>query len=186
MIDILKVILSALHPFLTLPNDVLKYKRGTFFLVSSDLMKGPKRYLFCSWKRCSQKRQKNLGSWKWCCQKWEKSTFIKSLKKCKIVFSSHGKPFRILLIDRCQPFGAILWIFLSEFTNPDKYSQFDGQVWKQLLSLTLWQCQVAVLKSIPRAWFWHGCEPPWSVSEWRWKHFRWLGGYQWMTGVSYK
>ena len=29
--DILTSILSALHPFLTLPNDVLKRKRGTFF-----------------------------------------------------------------------------------------------------------------------------------------------------------
>ena len=54
--DILTSILSALHPFLTLPNDVLKRKRGTFFSVSSDvLLKGTKRYLFCSWKRCSQK-----------------------------------------------------------------------------------------------------------------------------------
>ena len=148
-----------------------KAQKGTFFAVGSDVLKSAK----------------NLGSWKWCCQKREKGTFIKSLKKCKIVFSSHGKqPFRILPIDRCQPFGAILWIFLSEFTNPDKYSQFDGQVWKQLLSLTLWQCQVAVLKSIPRAWFWHGCKPSWSVSEWSWKHCHWLSGYQWMTGVSYK
>ena len=29
--DIMTSILSALHPFLTLPNDVLKRKRGTFF-----------------------------------------------------------------------------------------------------------------------------------------------------------
>ena len=56
--DILSI-LSALHPFLTLPNDVLKRKGGTFFSVSSDLMKGTKRYLFCSWKRCSQKRGKS-------------------------------------------------------------------------------------------------------------------------------
>ena len=51
-------ILSALHPFPTLPNDVLKRERGTFFSVQGDLMKGTKRYLFCSWKRCSQKREK--------------------------------------------------------------------------------------------------------------------------------
>ena len=57
--DILTSILSALHPFLTLRNDVLKRKRGTYFSVSSDLMKGTKRYLFCSWKRCSQKRGKS-------------------------------------------------------------------------------------------------------------------------------
>ena len=43
--DILTSILSALHPFLTLPNDVLKRKRGTFSSVSSDLIKGAKKYL---------------------------------------------------------------------------------------------------------------------------------------------
>ena len=110
--DILTTILSALHPFLTLPNNVLKCTRRTFFSVSSDLMKGTKRYLFCSWKRCSQK--------------CEKGTFLavgsdvfKSAKKIPlIVFSSHGKPFRILLIDRCQLFGVIFMNFLSEFTNP--------------------------------------------------------------------
>ena len=94
--DILTSILSALQPFLALPNDVLKRKRGTFFSVSSDLMKGTKRYLFCSWKRCSQKREKGtflaVGS-----------DVLKSAKKVPlIVFSSHGKPFRILLIDRCH------------------------------------------------------------------------------------
>ena len=56
--NILTSILSTFHPFLTLPNDDLKCKRGTFFTVSSDLMKGPKRYLFCNWKRCSKKREK--------------------------------------------------------------------------------------------------------------------------------
>ena len=55
--DILTSILSALHLFLTLPNDVLKHKRGTSLSLSSYLMKGAKRYLFSSWKRCSQKRQ---------------------------------------------------------------------------------------------------------------------------------
>ena len=55
--DILTSILSTLHLFLTLPNDVLKHKRGTFLSLSSCLMKGAKRYLFSSWKRCSQKRQ---------------------------------------------------------------------------------------------------------------------------------
>ena len=57
MNDILTSILSALHPFFTLPNDVLKRERGTFFSVSSDVMKGAERNLFCSWKRCSQKRK---------------------------------------------------------------------------------------------------------------------------------
>ena len=55
--DILTSILSTLHLFLTLPNDVLKHKRGTFLSLSSYLMKGAKGYLFSSWKRCSQKRQ---------------------------------------------------------------------------------------------------------------------------------
>ena len=57
--DILTSILSALHPFLNLPNDDLKRARGsrTVLSLSSDLMKGAKRYLFSSWKRCSQKRQ---------------------------------------------------------------------------------------------------------------------------------
>ena len=40
MNDILTSLLSALHPFLTLPNDVLKRERGTFSSVSSDHMKG--------------------------------------------------------------------------------------------------------------------------------------------------
>ena len=57
--DTLTSILSALHPFLTLPNDDLKREGGsrTFLSLSSDLIKGAKRYLFSSWKRCSQKRQ---------------------------------------------------------------------------------------------------------------------------------
>ena len=89
-----------------------KAQKRYLFSVSSNLMKGTKRYLFCSWKRCSQKREKGtflaVGS-----------DVLKSAKKVPlIVFSSHGKPFRILLIDRCQPFGVILWIFLSQFTNP--------------------------------------------------------------------
>ena len=46
--DILTSILSALHPFLTLPNDDLKRERGsrTVLSLSSDLMEGAKRYLF--------------------------------------------------------------------------------------------------------------------------------------------
>ena len=78
MNDILTSILFALHPFLTLPNDVLKRKRGTFFVVGSGVLKSAKKVPL-------------------------------------IVFSSHGKPFRILLIDRCQPFGVIFMNFLSEF-----------------------------------------------------------------------
>ena len=57
--DILTSILSAFHPFLTLPNDDLKHERGSriFLSLSRDLIKDAKRYLFCSWKWCSQKRQ---------------------------------------------------------------------------------------------------------------------------------
>ena len=57
--DTLTSMLSALHPFLTLPNDDLKRQRGsrTFLSLSSDLMIGAKRYLFSLWKQCSQKRQ---------------------------------------------------------------------------------------------------------------------------------
>ena len=110
--DILTSILSALHPFLTLPNDVLNRKKGTFFSVPTDLMKGTKRYLFCSWKRYCQKREKGpflaVGN-----------DVLKSAKKVPlIVFSSHWKPFRIPLIDRCQLFGVIFRNFLSELTNP--------------------------------------------------------------------
>ena len=47
------------------------------------------------------------------------SDVLKRAKKVPlIVFSSDGKPFRILLIDRCQLFGVIFMNFVSEFTNP--------------------------------------------------------------------
>ena len=36
----------------------LVFRKGTFLSLSSDLMKGAKRYLFCSWKQCSQKHEK--------------------------------------------------------------------------------------------------------------------------------
>ena len=59
--DILTSILSALHPFLTFPNDLLKHKRGiffrfqaiswkaqkgTFFAVGSDVLKSAKKVPF--------------------------------------------------------------------------------------------------------------------------------------------
>ena len=43
--NILTSILSAFHPFLTLPNGDLNLERGTFLSLSSDLTKGTKRYL---------------------------------------------------------------------------------------------------------------------------------------------
>ena len=119
--DILTSILSALYPFLTLPNDVLQRKRGTFFSVSSDLMKGTKRYLFCSWKRCSQKREKGtflaVGS-----------DVLKSAKKVPlIVFSRYGKPFRILLIDRCH-------------INRCLFAKFETNCWA-------WHCNMYSVRS---------------------------------------
>ena len=78
--DILTSILYALHPFLTLPNDVLKRKRGTFFRFQAISGKAQKGTFFA------------VGS-----------DVLKSAKKVPlIVFSSHGKPFRILLTDRCH------------------------------------------------------------------------------------
>ena len=44
--DILTSILSALHPFLTLPNDVLKRKRGTFFRFQAISWKAQKGTFF--------------------------------------------------------------------------------------------------------------------------------------------
>ena len=84
--NILTSILFAFHPFLTLPNDDLKRERGTFLSLSRDLMKGAKRYLFCSWKRCSQKHEKGTFL-------TVESDVVKSAKKVpfekyKIVFSS--------------------------------------------------------------------------------------------------
>ena len=74
-----------------------KAQKGTFFAVGSDVLKSDKKGTFLA-----------VGS-----------DVLKSTKKVTlIVFSSHGKPFRNLLIDRCQPFGVIFMNFLSEFTNP--------------------------------------------------------------------
>ena len=79
--NILTSILSAFHPFLTLPNKTLKREKGTFFSVWSDffksakkvpfcglgtfLSKEQKRYLFCGWKRCSHKCEKGTLKNKW-------------------------------------------------------------------------------------------------------------------------
>ena len=92
--DILTSILSALHPFLS-PDDELKRERGSriFLSLSSDVVKGTKRYLFCSWKRCSQKREKPWQlevMFSKVRKRYLLKVFLKSLKKCKIVFSSHG------------------------------------------------------------------------------------------------
>ena len=44
--NILTSILSAFHPFLTLPNKTLKREEGTFFTVWSDLFKSAKKVPF--------------------------------------------------------------------------------------------------------------------------------------------
>ena len=44
--NILTSILSAFHPFLTLPNKTLKREKGTFFSVWSDLFKRAKKVPF--------------------------------------------------------------------------------------------------------------------------------------------
>ena len=149
--DILTSILSALHPFLTLPNDVLKCKRGTFFLVSRDLMKGTKRYLFCRWKQCSQKREKRsflaVGS---DVQKRAKKVPFWQLE---VMFSkarkSHGKPFRNLLIDRCQPFDVIFmnffvwinyWSISQEINIPCLLAKFETNCWA-------WHCNMYSVRS---------------------------------------
>ena len=93
--------------FTTNAPKILDLKSSSEQIFSRKLPLGaPERYLFCSWKRCSQKREKGtflaVGS-----------DVLKSAKKLipLVVFSSHGKPFRILLIDRCQLFGVILMNF---------------------------------------------------------------------------
>ena len=87
-------------------------KRYIFFRFQAISWEAQKGTFFCSWKRCSQKHEKGAFLAVGC-------VVLKSEKKVPlIVFSSHGKPFRILLIDRCQLFGVIFMNFLSEFTNP--------------------------------------------------------------------
>ena len=51
--DILTSILSALHPFLTLPNDDLKCEKGTFFVAFK------RSHERRNWKRCSPNREKS-------------------------------------------------------------------------------------------------------------------------------
>ena len=46
--NILTSILLAFYPFLTLPNKTLKREKGTFFAVTSDLLKSAKKVPFCS------------------------------------------------------------------------------------------------------------------------------------------
>ena len=105
MNDILTSILSALHPFLTLPNDVLKRKRGTFSFGFKRSHERHKKVPFLQLEAMFSKVRKRyllaVGS-----------DVLKSAKKVPlIVFSSHGKPFGNLLIDRCQPFGVIFHDF---------------------------------------------------------------------------
>ena len=106
--DILTSILSALHPFLTLPNDDLKRRKMYLFFGFKRCHKGHKKVPFLQLEAMFSKARKTLAAGSDVLKSGKKVPLLEVIKKCKIVFSSHGKPFRILLIDRCQPFGAIL------------------------------------------------------------------------------
>ena len=104
--DILTSLLSALHPFLTLPKDVLKRKRGTFFgfqaigswkaqkgpffPVGSDVLKSAKMVPFFQLEVMLLKVRKRY--------------LFKNIKKC---FQAFGKPVKILPIDICQPLAPL-------------------------------------------------------------------------------
>ena len=82
-------ILSAFHHFLTLANKSLERESlGTFFAVRNVPIKRAKKGTFLHLEAMFSKSQKKVA--------------------LKINSQAIGKPFKILLIDRCQPFGAIL------------------------------------------------------------------------------
>ena len=74
--NILTSILSAFHPFLTLPNKTLKREKGTFFQFEAISSKARKRYLFCGLETFLSKEQKRylFCGWKRCSHKCEKGT----------------------------------------------------------------------------------------------------------------
>ena len=75
------------------------------FVAFKRLMKGAKRYLFSSWKRCSQKRQNGTFlQLEVMLLKVRKKYLFKNIKLC---FQAFRKLFKILLIDRCQPFSKV-------------------------------------------------------------------------------
>ena len=91
--DILTSILSALQPFLALPNDVLKRKRGTFFFGFKRSHERHEKVPFLQLEASSQKREKPWQlevMFSKVRKRYLLKVFLKSLKKCKIVFSSHG------------------------------------------------------------------------------------------------
>ena len=59
--DIMTSILSALHPFLTLPIDVLKRKRGTFFFCFKRSHERHKKVPFLQLEAMFSKARKTLA-----------------------------------------------------------------------------------------------------------------------------
>ena len=53
--NILTSILLAFYPFLTLPNKTLKREKGTFFAVTSDVIKSAKKVPFLRLQAISSK-----------------------------------------------------------------------------------------------------------------------------------
>ena len=58
--NILTSILTAFHPFLTLPNKTLKREKGTFFQFEAISSKARKRYLFLRFRNVPIKRAKEV------------------------------------------------------------------------------------------------------------------------------
>ena len=61
MNDIMASIMSALHPFLTLPNDVLKRKRDTFFFCFKRSHERHKKVPFLQLEVMFSKARKTLA-----------------------------------------------------------------------------------------------------------------------------
>ena len=80
-------IFFTFYPFLTLANKVLQREKVNFFRLQTISLKARKSYLFAV-----------------------RSDVLKIAKKVTLKINSQaiGKTFKILLIDRYQPFGAIL------------------------------------------------------------------------------
>ena len=88
--NILMSIFFTFHPFLTLANKALQREKVTFFRLQTISLKARKSSLFAV-----------------------RSDVLKIAKKVslKINCQAIGRTFKILLIDRYQPFGVILMNF---------------------------------------------------------------------------
>ena len=79
---------------------------------------------------------------------------------------SHLESYWLTDVNRLMSFFEFfVWIYYS--TSQEMYFLFVDQVWKPLLSLTQYCSvyQVAVLKSIPRAWFTSSFAPKTSFGK---------------------